>query len=97
MSSHGQGLQAAAASAAALQVVIVSPEKTLYTGEVRSVSVPGEKGRFEILRGHAPIISSLVRGTVECGADETFSLEIEGGFVEVARNRVSLCVELRRQ
>lgn len=51
-------------------------------------------GRFEVLHNHAPIISTLVAGTVECKGDKPFTLEIRGGFVEVARNEVSVCVEL---
>ena len=49
-----------------MKVIIVSPEKVLYQGEASSVVVPGEKGRFEILDHHAPIISTLTKGTVVC-------------------------------
>mgnify|MGYP002521988960 CR=1 FL=1 len=42
-----------------MKVIIVSPEKTLYDAEVNGVKLPGTKGRFEILKGHAPIISTL--------------------------------------
>lgn len=76
-----------------LQVTIVSPEQTLFEGIVDSITVPGEKGRFEVLKGHAPIISSLTAGTVVCTGENPYELEISGGFVEVAHNRVSLCVE----
>ena len=40
-------------------LVIVSPERTLYEGEVRAVILPGELGKFEVLKDHAPLISSL--------------------------------------
>ena len=76
-----------------LHVSIVSPEQILFEGEVESVSVPGEKGRFEVLKNHAPIISSLVRGTVSCSGATPCEIDIKGGFIEVAHNRVSLCVE----
>ena len=49
-----------------MKVVIVSPEKTLYEGEAEGVKLPGVKGRFEVLNGHAPIVSTLAAGTVEC-------------------------------
>ena len=48
-----------------LQLRIVSPEKIEFTGEVESVKVPGTQGNFEILSGHAPIISTLQKGVVE--------------------------------
>ena len=79
-----------------MQLKIVSPEKILFVGEVRSVVVPGSIGMFEILENHAPIISSLEKGVVtykSAGAEAT-SLEIQGGFVEVQKNEVRLCVEL---
>jgi F-type H+-transporting ATPase subunit epsilon len=47
-----------------LSLTIVSPEETLFDGEVMSVQVPGVLGRFEILENHAPIISSLTSGDI---------------------------------
>lgn len=43
---------------------IISPEITLFQGEVSSVSVPGTKGSFQLLENHAPIVSTLKEGTV---------------------------------
>ena len=73
-----------------LTLKIVSPEKIEFTGEVESVKVPGTQGSFEILKDHAPIISTLGKGIVEYDGKE---LPILGGFVEVQKNQVSLCVE----
>ena len=78
-----------------LQLRIVSPEKVEYDGAVESVLVPGTMGQFEILNDHAPIISTLQKGAVEYATkDGKTSLDILGGFVEVQKNVVSLCVEL---
>ena len=73
-----------------LSLKIVSPEKIEFTGEVDSVKVPGTKGSFEILTGHAPIISTLQKGVVEYDGKQ---LEILGGFVSVQQDEVSLCIE----
>ena len=75
---------------------IVSPERIEFEGEVESVLVPGTLGQFEILTNHAPIISSLDKGKVvySLPGGEKKSLEICGGFVEVQKNVVSLCVEI---
>ena len=73
-----------------LQLKIVSPEKIEYTGEVELVLVPGLQGQFEILNNHAPIISILQKGVVEYDQER---LSILGGFVEVQKNVVSLCIE----
>lgn len=55
----------------------------------------GIQGSFEILANHAPIISSLVKGDVEYkGKGESKKLSIVGGFVEVKKNEISLCVEI---
>ena len=78
-----------------LQLRIVSPEKVEYDGAVESVLVPGTVGQFEILNDHAPIISTLQKGVVEYATKEgKVSLNILGGFVEVQKNMVSLCVEI---
>lgn len=76
-----------------MKVTVVSPERIVFSGEVDSVAVPGAKGRFEILNNHAPIVSALTVGKVVCSGKETLELDILGGFVEVARNEVSVCVE----
>ena len=79
-----------------LQLKIVSPEKVEYDGAAERILVPGTMGQFEILNDHAPIISTLQKGTVEyVNKEGKTSLEIQGGFVEVQKNQVSLCVELQ--
>ncbi|MGN1214165.1 MAG: ATP synthase F1 subunit epsilon [Bacteroidaceae bacterium] len=77
-----------------MKLIIVSPEKTVYSGGAVAVTVPGTKGAFEVLDNHAPIISSLQPGVVTVKTEnETLEFEIKSGFVEVACNEVSLCVE----
>jgi len=79
-----------------LQLKIVSPEKIEYDGVAERILVPGTLGQFEILNDHAPIISTLQKGIVEfVNKEGQTSLEILGGFVEVQKNQVSLCVELK--
>ena len=53
---------------------IVSPEATLFKGEVISVAVPGINGEFQMLNNHAPIVSLLTKGNVKINAS---SLKIE--------------------
>ena len=73
-----------------LNLKIVSPERVEFSGEVESVKVPGTMGQFEILTDHAPLISTLQKGIVEHNGEQ---LAILGGFVEVQKNKVSLCIE----
>ncbi|MBQ8097541.1 MAG: F0F1 ATP synthase subunit epsilon [Prevotella sp.] len=74
-----------------LKLKIVSPERVEFIGTVEHVKVPGMRGEFEILTDHAPIISSLQKGTVEYDGQR---LDVLGGFVAVQKNEVSICVEM---
>jgi len=81
-----------------LKLRIVSPEKVEFDGEVLRVKVPGKNGNFEILENHAPIISSLQEGVVEYTTTEgTVTLAVLGGFAEVQKNMVSVCIEKQLQ
>ncbi|MFN4994322.1 MAG: ATP synthase F1 subunit epsilon [Bacteroidota bacterium] len=72
-----------------MQLEILTPDKTLFSGEVISVTVPGSKGKFQILNGHAALVSSLDKGKINIqtkNGNEHF--EISGGVVEVLKNKV---------
>ena len=78
-----------------IHLTILTPEKTLLEKPVSKVSLPGSKGRFMILRNHAPLISSLEEGGVMYESERTEdSVHIMSGFVEVIDNKVVVCVEL---
>ena len=80
-----------------LKLKIVSPEKVFFEGEIESIVVPGTLGRFEVLVGHAPNSSSLKKGSVEYTTldGEKTQFDILGGFVEVQKDVISLCVEIK--
>ena len=74
---------------------VISPERTLVHAVVDSVELPGTKGRFEVLKNHAALISSLEKGRVVFRTGEkTESVDISSGFVEINDNHVVACVEL---
>jgi F-type H+-transporting ATPase subunit epsilon len=77
-----------------MNIVILSPEKQLFSGPVKSVKVPGASGSFEMLDNHAPIVSSLEAGQIRIVKEngEKMTLTVEGGFVEMLNNEVSLLV-----
>jgi len=78
-----------------LQLKIVTPEQLGYEGEAESIVVPGTLGDFEILTGHAPIISSLEKGDIVYVTKEgRQTLAIRGGFVAVEKDVVNICVEI---
>jgi F-type H+-transporting ATPase subunit epsilon len=64
---------------------LVSPEKLLFTGDVRQVDLPGAEGDFGVLAGHAPLIAHLRPGVlvIHGEAAEELRIVIHGGFAEV--------------
>jgi F-type H+-transporting ATPase subunit epsilon len=48
-----------------MQLEIITPESKVFSGEVEAVQLPGLDGLFQVLKGHAPIISALTKGTVK--------------------------------
>jgi F-type H+-transporting ATPase subunit epsilon len=74
---------------------ILTPEKKLYSGDVYGVQLPGTDGLFEILDRHAPLVSALAKGKLKILKDKssTSTYSIQGGFVEVLNNRVTVLVE----
>ncbi len=77
-----------------LQLSIISPQESLFSGKVSEVTVPGTLGLFTILPDHAPIISSLEKGKVSFKTQEGESMEVEidGGFVEMSNQNVTVCI-----
>lgn len=59
---------------------IVTPEATLFKGEVESIAVPGVNGEFEMLTDHAPIISLLKEGHVKIFGNIQLEEEVEAKF-----------------
>jgi F-type H+-transporting ATPase subunit epsilon len=78
-----------------MKIDIVTPEKKVYSGDIKSVRVPGKKGSFQVLKDHAPIISTLDSGPVimvEAEGDEKI-FDISGGIIEVKANRIILLAD----
>ena len=74
---------------------IITPDKKLFEGEVKLVQLPGSKGGFEILKNHAPIISTLEKGTIkviEANGNENL-FNTGGGVIENKSNKIIVLVE----
>lgn len=74
---------------------ILSPDQTLYEGDIQKLLLPGKDGKFGILKGHAPLISALQEGVVKVtdnnGSEE--EIGIKGGVIEVKQDRVIVLAE----
>lgn len=76
------------------QAQILTPNGSLFDGQVSGVQMPGVMGSFEVKANHAPIVSALDEGTVLVRkADGDINYNISGGFVEVAKNKLTLLAE----
>jgi F-type H+-transporting ATPase subunit epsilon len=73
---------------------IISAHEITFTGEVDSVTLPGQLGLFTVLKDHAPIISVLVKGNVSYATPdgERHEIAIAGGLADVNKNKISVCV-----
>ena len=61
---------------------VVTPEKKVFQGEVSAVQFPGMDGKFQVLKNHAPIISTLVEGKIKANlADATQTYDASTGDI----------------
>ena len=62
-----------------MNLIVLTPDKKIFEGAITSVKVPGESGIFEVLNGHAPLVSSLAAGQIRIvkqgGTNQTFTIE----------------------
>ncbi len=76
---------------------IITPDKKIFEGEVKRVKLPGSKGSFEILKNHAPIISTLQEGVIRVIDNQNkkhhFQVEESGGVVENKGNKLIVLIE----
>ena len=76
-----------------MTLTILTPYDT-RTHSAEAVFLPGAAGAFEVLRNHAPIISTLVEGEIRWREDgEEKSFAIKGGSVMVQDNVITVCAE----
>jgi F-type H+-transporting ATPase subunit epsilon len=73
-----------------LNIEIVSPEKNVFQGTAKVLTVPGVEGLFQILNMHAPMISMFETGviTIEDEKGEKINFSTRGGVLEVKDNKI---------
>jgi len=74
---------------AAINLEIITPEKTAYKDVIDSITIPGTLGSFQVLKDHAPLISSFEVGviTVQKNGNKNY-FSTSGGTVEVEKNKI---------
>ena len=77
-----------------MQLTIITPDQEVFEGEVESATFPGSDGSFQVLRNHAPLVSSLGKGEIQYrGSVGEGSVTVEGGVVEVLNNTITVLAE----
>jgi F-type H+-transporting ATPase subunit epsilon len=73
-----------------MKLEIITPDKTLFEGDVKAATFPGSEGSFGVLEGHAPMIATLKSGKIELTEQNNnkVQFQVTGGVVEVLRNKV---------
>lgn len=75
-----------------IKVDVVSAEQSLFSGEAKFVSLPGESGELGVLPGHTPLITRVRPGTVKIVMtdDTEESIFVAGGLLEIQPNHVTV-------
>lgn len=80
-----------------MQLDILTPEQSIYSGTVYGVQLEGVEGSFEILENHAPMVAALAEGMMKIKIDkaetEVHTYKIQGGFVETSNNKTTVLLE----
>ncbi|MCI7479239.1 F0F1 ATP synthase subunit epsilon [[Pasteurella] aerogenes] len=81
---------------ATLKLTVVSAEKSIFTGEVKSIQASGIEGELGILPGHTPLMTAIKPGivklTLENGNEEV--IYVSGGFLEVQPTIVTVLADV---
>lgn len=77
-----------------LTLNIVAPAKSVFKGEIKSITVPGTKGRFQVLKNHAPIVSTFEIGMIKVELNNSTNYYATGGgTIEVLNNTVTVLAD----
>jgi F-type H+-transporting ATPase subunit epsilon len=78
-----------------MHLEIITPDKKVFSGEVKSAVLPGTEGKFGILNKHASMISTLKKGKIKIIDDkqQTHYFEINGGVAEMHANNLTVLAE----
>lgn len=79
-----------------MKIEIITPDKKIYEGQVRSAVFPGSEGSFGLLDNHAPMIATLREGKVQLQEEQgnnSLEFAIKGGVLEVLKNKVIVLAE----
>jgi F0F1-type ATP synthase epsilon subunit len=71
--------------------IILTPNELLYENEIESIFLTGDKGEYELLAYHYPLLGVLKEGDVVINNKE--KIPIKGGVVRFFANECIILVE----
>jgi F-type H+-transporting ATPase subunit epsilon len=68
-----------------LKIKIITPEKTIYEGDITHVTIPTEDGEITVYANHTPLVGLLVPGELSLEKEEKFHewFAVSTGIVEI--------------
>jgi len=81
--------------ASVFKLSILTPEKTVFEGDVSYVEAPGTEGYLGVLAHHAALVTALAKGTLtvrDAGGAES-RWQVAGGFFEVSNNTATVLAD----
>ena len=78
-----------------MHIEIITPDSTVFAGEITLAQFPGKDGSFEVLKNHAPVISVLKKGRIKVvdALKQTHLFDVSGGVIEVKKNKIIVLAE----
>jgi len=78
-----------------MNVDVVSPEATVWSGPATMVIARTPEGELGIMADHEPLMGALATGPVEIEAEsgERSVIGVHGGFLQVLNNQVTLITD----
>jgi len=76
-------------------VEIITPSKSVYKGLIKSITIPGTLGNFQVLFNHAPMLSTFEIGKIKLNDvnDKEIEYATSGGTVEVNDNKILILAD----
>ena len=76
-----------------MHLIILTPDQKVFEGSVQKATFPGSAGSFQVLKYHAPLVSTLQKGAILYGGErQEHVLAIEKGLVEVLNNIITVLI-----
>jgi len=77
-----------------MELIIISPEGVLLNETTERATLPGSMGAFTVLKGHAPLVSTLEKGSIVYVQNKKEkNYNIEGGVIVVEKNVIRVMTE----